>query len=45
MLASMGSNIEDLYQAVETLTYQDSDPTRFWGKGFMEFPTYGGDTA
>lgn len=45
VLASMGSNIEDLYQAVETLTYQDSDPTRFWVKGFMEFPTYGGDTA
>lgn len=45
VLASMGSNIEDLYQAVETLTYQDSDPTRFWVKGFMEFPTYGGNTA
>lgn len=40
-----GLNIEDLYQAVETLTYQDSDPTRFWVNSFMEFPTYGGDTA
>lgn len=45
VLVSMGSNIEDLYQAVETLTYQDSDPTRFWVNSFMEFPTFGGDTA
>lgn len=42
---SMDSNIEDLYQAVETLAYRDSDPTRFWVNGFMEFPTYGGDTV
>lgn len=45
VLVSMGSNVEDLYQAVETLTYQDSDPTRFWVNGFIELPTYGGDSA
>lgn len=38
VVVSLGSNIEDLYQAVETLAYRDSDPTRFWVNGFMEFP-------
>lgn len=42
VVESMGSNIEDVYQAVETLTYQQSDPTRYWVTNFTEFPSYGG---
>lgn len=43
VIEGMNSNIEDVYQAVETLTYQDSDPTRYWVTHFTEFPSYSGD--
>lgn len=43
VIESMGSNIEDVYQAVETLTYQESDPTRFWVASFADFPSYDGN--
>jgi len=43
VIESMGSNIEDVYQAVQTLTYQASDPTRFWVESFADFPSYDGD--
>lgn len=42
VLAEMGSNIEDVYQAIETLTYQISDPTRHWVTGFAAFENYDG---
>lgn len=42
VIESMGSNIEDVYQAVETLTYQESDPTRYWVTQFAEFGSYSG---
>lgn len=42
VIESMGSNIEDVYQAVETLTYQESDPTRYWVTNFTEFASYDG---
>jgi len=42
VVISMGTNIEDVYQAVETLTYQESDPTRYWVTQFTEFPSYAG---
>lgn len=33
-------NIEDAYEAVRTLTYQESDPTRYWIDGFTPFDIY-----
>lgn len=42
VIESMGSNVEDVYQAVETLTYQESDPTRYWVTQFTDFTSYGG---
>ena len=33
-------NIEDAYASVMTLTYQDSDPTRYWIDGFTPFDFY-----
>lgn len=44
-LTGLGANVEDLYQAIETLTYQDSDPTRHWISGFASIAGYGGDRA
>lgn len=45
VLEVIGSNVEDVYQAVETLTYQDTDPTRFWVTGFTPFTGYKGGPA
>lgn len=36
----LGDDIEYLYQAVETLGYQDRDPTRHWVEGFRRFGPY-----
>lgn len=33
-------DIEDAYEAVRTLSYQDSDPTRYWIDGFTPFDFY-----
>lgn len=43
VLEEIGSNVEDVYQAVETLSYQESDPTRYWATGFVDFPEYDRD--
>jgi len=45
VLESMDSNVEDIYQAVETLTYQETDPTRHWVTGFTRFDAYEGRTG
>lgn len=47
-IAAIGAdsgNIEDAYEAIRTLTYQDSDPTRYWIEGFTPFDFYGDDEA
>lgn len=36
----LGDDIEYLYQAVETLGYQESDPTRHWIEGFRRLGPY-----
>lgn len=36
-------NIEDVYEAVSTLSYQETDPTRHWVEGFLRFDFYADD--
>lgn len=39
-LDAIGDNVEYLYQAIETLSYQDIDPTRHWILGFKKYGDY-----
>ncbi|MBL5973533.1 MAG: hypothetical protein D3X82_07155 [Candidatus Leucobacter sulfamidivorax] len=39
-LDAIGNNVEYLYQAIETLSYQDIDPTRHWVTGFKKYGDY-----
>lgn len=39
-LDAIGDNVEDLYQAIETLGYQEIDPTRYWVTGFKKYGDY-----
>ncbi|WP_157501979.1 hypothetical protein, partial [Leucobacter celer] len=39
-LDAISDNVEELYQAIETLSYQDIDPTRHWVTGFKKYGDY-----
>lgn len=39
-IEKIDGDIEYLYQAIETLTYQQQDPTRHWTYGFKKFGNY-----
>ncbi len=41
-LHTIGPGIEEVYEAVQTHTYQDSDPTRHWITSFVRFDSYRG---